>query len=190
LADAATDETLLARARAGDETAFLGLYERHRDTVFRFAYRMLGSAESAEDVAHDCFVGLLSGPARFDASRASLRTYLCGAARHLVFKRFRAAGREVLTDLVEEQVAEDPPPDGLLGSEIVSRVRAAVAALPPLQREAIVLVEYEGCALSEVAAIVGAEVGTVKARLHRGRETLRRRLACLRAGPAVGAGGG
>ena len=78
-----TDERLLNRASRGDEAAFLLLYERHRDAVFRFAYRLLGSVGSAEDVTHDCFLSLLKQPGKFDASRASLRTYLLAAARNL-----------------------------------------------------------------------------------------------------------
>jgi DNA-directed RNA polymerase specialized sigma24 family protein len=54
-----------------------------------------------------------------------------------------------------------------------------VAALPPLQKEALILFEYEEFSLEEIAQVVGVEVGAVKARLHRARETLRRRLAPL-----------
>jgi RNA polymerase sigma-70 factor (ECF subfamily) len=55
-------------------------------------------------------------------------------------------------------------------------VREAVAGLPPLQREAIVLFEFEGLALNEIAEVVGADVGAVKARLHRARERLKNTL--------------
>ena len=68
--DEPSDHTLLARARDGEEGAFVILYERHRDPVFRFACRMLGSVEAAEDVAHDCFLGLMTQPLRFDPARA------------------------------------------------------------------------------------------------------------------------
>ena len=85
-----TDERLLKRASRGDEAAFLLLYERHRDAVYRFAYRMLGRAALAEDVTHDCFLSLIKQPARFDPSRAvRLRTYLYAAARNLAMKHFR-----------------------------------------------------------------------------------------------------
>ena len=62
---------------------------------------------------------------------------------------------------------------------IADAVAASVQALPPLQREALVLAEYEGLKLSEIAMAVDAEVGAVKARLHRARESLRRSLAPL-----------
>jgi RNA polymerase sigma-70 factor (ECF subfamily) len=60
-------------------------------------------------------------------------------------------------------------------------VAQAVQALPPLQRETLILFEYEELPLEEIARTVDAEVGTIKARLHRARENLRRMLAPLRA---------
>ena len=175
-----TDERLLERAGRGDEAAFLALYERHRDAVFRFAYRMLGSAELAEDVAHDCFLSLLRRPRSFDAARASLRTYLLAAARNLAMKHFRVGrGGDALEDLAEEPRA--PERQGqlhrLLDEELSTTVRRAIENLPPLQREALVLFEYEELALAEIAAVVGADVGTVKARLHRARSALKKQLA-------------
>lgn len=175
-----TDERLLERAGRGDEAAFLILYERHRNAVFRFAYRMLGSQELAEDVAHDCFLGLLGRPERFEPGRASLRTYLLAAARNLAMKHFRGVrGEDALEDLMEEPrlPERDGPLHQLLDEELSAAVRRAIESLPSLQREALVLFEYEGLALAEIAEIVGADVGTVKARLHRARQNLKKRLA-------------
>jgi len=61
--------------------------------------------------------------------------------------------------------------------EIATAVSTAVADLPLLQQEALILFEYEGATLEEIAQVVGADVGTVKSRLHRARERLRRTLA-------------
>jgi RNA polymerase sigma-70 factor (ECF subfamily) len=190
LAESLNDPGLLARAKDGEELAFLLLYQRHRDTVFRFAYRMLGSVEASEDVAHDCFVSLMTHAVRFDPSRASLRTYLCGAARNLSLKRLRDEGRELGEEALSEPIRDPQALDLLLADEAARQVQAAVAALPPLQREVVILVEYEDCALAEVAEIVGAEIGTVKARLHRAREGLRARLAGLRGNRPATAGVG
>lgn len=175
-----TDERLLTRASRGDEAAFLRLYERHRDAVFRFAYRLLGSAAQAEDITHDCFLSLLRQPQRFDGSRATLRTYLLAAARNLSSKHFRDTGGEVaVEDLTEElrvPVSAEPL-RRLLDEELSGEVRRAVESLPPLQREALILFEYEEMSLAQVALIVGADVGTVKARLHRARQRLKQILA-------------
>jgi RNA polymerase sigma-70 factor (ECF subfamily) len=176
LPDRDTDGRLLEKAGRGDQSAFLELYERHRQPIFRFAYRLLGSVELAEDVTHDCFIGLMRKPENFDPSRASLRTYLFAAARNQAMKHFRNSGREsALDDLAEDPIVptRDEPLHQLLGEELSETVRKAVASLPPLQREALVLFEFEGLALSEIASVVGTDVGAVKARLHRARERLK-----------------
>ena len=174
-----SDELLLESAKGGDQAAFLELYERHRNAVFRFAYRLLGSFETAEDVTHDCFLSLIRRPSGFEPSRGGLRTYLYAAARNLSLKYFRSSGRE---DALEELSIEplmpvkEQPLHRLLDEELSQRVKEAVVSLPPLQREALVLFEYEGLALSEIAEVVGSDVGAVKARLHRARERLRNTL--------------
>jgi RNA polymerase sigma-70 factor, ECF subfamily len=185
-----TDERLLARARQGDEAAFVQLYERHRGLVFRFAYRLSQSVEWAEEITHDCFMQLLKEPQRFasDAARASLRTWLCAIARNLVYKRLRRHGHEVEWEEGGDArlaSANLEPLQRVLSSEIAEAVRQAVAALPPLQREALILFEYEELSLREIAALADTDIGTIKARLHRARAGLRLALApyqesCLR----------
>jgi RNA polymerase sigma-70 factor (ECF subfamily) len=179
LGQQATDEQLLEEAANGDTAAFQILYERYRSPIFRFAYRLLGSVEAAEDVAHDCFLGLIKEPGRFDPSRASLRTYLYAAARNQAAKRYQSFGRETaLEELVEEPQSADRqgPMAQVLDGELAGEVERAIASLPPLQREALVLFEYENLSLAEIAAVVGADSGTVKSRLFRARERLRVRL--------------
>lgn len=174
-----TDEQLLQRACRGDEAAFLLLYERHREAVFRFAYRMLGSSAQAEDVTHDCFLSLIRRPEGFDGTRSRLRTYLLGAARNLSLKSLSRRGQEVaLEEFNEEPSLEraEEPLRKLLDEELAFEVSRAVGNLPPLQREALVLFEYEELSLKEIAAIAETDVGTVKARLHRARRRLRREL--------------
>lgn len=173
-----TDERLLADAANGDGAAFQILYERYRDPIFRFAYRLLGSAAAAEDVAHDCFLSLIKEPGRFDPKKASLRTYLYAAARNLAAKRYHSAERETgMSELGNEPATEQPGPmSQILDSELAAEVAQAIAELPPLQREALVLFEYEEMSLAEIGAVVGADSNTVKARLFRAREKLRARL--------------
>ena len=192
--DGTAEAELLLRAGRGDEAAFLLLYERHRTPVFRFACRMLGSAQQAEDVTQECFLSILRRPEAFQAERASLRTYLCAIARHLALKQLRKRGQETLVDDPPEEAAggaraaAGPDPLGrVIEAEAAEAVRTAVEALPPLQREAVVLFEYQEMSLADVAAVCDTDVGTVKSRLHRARERLRRTLTPLLAGgPAPG----
>jgi RNA polymerase sigma-70 factor (ECF subfamily) len=179
LPDRTTDELLLERAVSGDPAAFLLVYERHRDAVFRFAYRISGTVETAEDITHDCFLSLINKPGNFDPKRGALRTYLFSAARNLWLKQLRKLGRESgLDDFGDEQFIDirKEPLGQLLADELSLKVQNAVLSLPALQREALVLFEYEGLTLSEIAGMVGADVGAVKARLHRARERLRSTL--------------
>jgi RNA polymerase sigma-70 factor (ECF subfamily) len=178
---------LLLRASRGDEPAFLALYERHRLPVFRFACRLLGSATQAEDVTQECFLSVLRRPRAYQAERASFRTYLCAIARHLCWQHLRRLGFETTVDELPEGAGAAPaePFRRVVQSEIQDAVRQAVALLSPLQREAIVLFEYEGMNLAEIAVVCDTDVGTVKARLHRARERLRRTLAPCLAGPPV-----
>src|SRR5439155_23737632 len=92
-------------------------------------------------------------------------------------KRVRAAQRE--TEEMEDTEVVFDPLDELLSAERSEIVGRAVSALPPIQREALILFEYEELSLEEIATVTGIEVGAVKARLHRAREALRRRLAPL-----------
>ena len=174
-----TDELLLQKAGEGDQAAFLELYDRYRQPIFRFAYRLLGSVEIAEDVTHDCFLGLIRKPENFRPERASLKTYLYAAARNLALKHFRNVGREADMDEVTQEPKEPArrgPLRRLLDEELAAQVREAVFSLPPLQREALVLFEYEGMSMNEIAEIAGTDVGAVKARLYRAREGLKRTL--------------
>ena len=171
--DAGAEAELLLKAARGDESAFLLLYERHRTPVFRFACRMLGSAPLAEDVTQECFLSVLRRPEAFKAERASLRTYLCAIARHLAFKQLRKRGEETAVDEPPDDAAAQAngsdPLCTVLQEEAAEAVRQAIAALPPLQREAVVLFEYQEMSLADIAASCAIDVGTVKSRLHRAR---------------------
>ncbi len=134
----------------------------------------------AEDITHDCFLSLIKKSSGFDPRRASLKTYLYAAAHNLAMKYFRSQGRETTIDDLTEYppvTRNAEPLRRLLDEELATKVKEAVADLPPLQRESLVLFEYEGLSLNEIAQVVGTDVGAVKSRLHRARGRLRNTLA-------------
>jgi len=137
---------------------------------------MTGSASAADDVTQDCFVALLNSADNYDASRGSLRSYLIGMARNVILKRWRTESR--WDSLDDEGLAASPLDPARW--ETADMVAQAVQSLPRLQREVLILAEYEEMTIEEIARSVDAEASTVKARLHRGRENLRRTLAPLR----------
>jgi RNA polymerase sigma-70 factor (ECF subfamily) len=173
-----SDEELLRATAGGDEGAFLEIYRRYRERVYRFAYRMTGSADAARDVTHTCFASLLEAPFRYDGRRAGLGTYLCAAARNQSLRHASRAWRErpagTSADL---RPAKGPGPlERVLEDERAWIVRKALSNLAPLHREVLILAEYEELDLATIAEIVGAEVGAVKVRLHRARRKLRSAL--------------
>ena len=166
----------------GDADAFKALYRRHRDRVYGFALRMLGVEAVAEEVTHEAFLVLIEHPTRYDPERGSVLTFLCAVARNHVMRHFRRRGYSLEDDSEggdsSEADAGAPDPLGeLLKLELEAKVAAAVAALPALQREVILLREYHELSYAEMAEVTGVEVGVVKARLHRARQALARRLS-------------
>lgn len=172
------DSRLLTEARRGDERSFFSLYQRHGKPLFRFAWRLTGSTTAAEDVVQECWVTILQHR-HYREDQGSVRGYLFGVARNLAFERLRISNRE--SDEPVGGETESGPFENLLAAERSEAVARAVAALPPLQREALILFEYEDLSLEEIAQATGVDIGAVKARLHRARETLRRRLTPLMA---------
>ena len=160
-----------------DEAEFRVIFQEHKDIVYRFVWRMTGLPQTAEDITQDVFLVLLRQPARFDNRRGQMEPFLLGIARNLVLKALRR-DKNRWSILNEEQVAVQPL--DIAGYEAAEIVRSAVQALPPLQREVLVLAEYEGLSLEEISQAVDAQTGTVKSRLHRARDNLRRMLAPLK----------
>jgi RNA polymerase sigma-70 factor (ECF subfamily) len=150
-------------------------FDQYHQVVYSFLYRLTRRPDVAEDITQECFLALLRAPQRFDPARGTMKTYLFSIARNLALKQYRDAGGE---DPLESSESAAMDPRAAL--DIASAVSSAVAGLPALQQEALILFEYEGVTLEEIAKIVDADVGTVKSRLHRARERLRRVLAPYR----------
>jgi RNA polymerase sigma-70 factor, ECF subfamily len=158
---------------------FCAVYGQNKNMLYRFAWRMTGSPMSAEDIVQDCFLVLLRNPDAYDPQRGTLRSYLIGVTRNLALKRLRL--ERSFEGLDSENVAHLPIDLSSASSQTqrANLIAAAIAALPPLQRETLILAEYEELTLDEISVGVGAELAAVKSRLHRARENLRRMLAPL-----------
>jgi RNA polymerase sigma-70 factor (ECF subfamily) len=157
------------------DSEFREAYGRHKDVLYRFAWRFTGSGAAAEDLVQDCFLMLWQNAVAYNRELGTLRSFLIGVTRNLALKRL---GKERQYDELGEESAICGPLDPA-GRERGEMVALAVAALPPLQREALILAEYEEMPLGEIARACGADLAAVKSRLHRARENLRRMLAPL-----------
>jgi len=177
------DTELVKHAAGGDGAAFSELYGRYRDRVYGFAYRMVGVQAVAEDVIQETFLVLIEHPERYRPERASMLTFLCAIARNQIMYYLRQHRRDVESDFESAGKVEVPcepgrdPLQELLEEELAGEVNLAIAELPPLQREVIVLREFQDLSYAEIATVIGVEVSVVKVRLHRARQSLARRLA-------------
>ena len=166
-----------AEEKALIESEFQAVFEQYKDPVYRFVWRMTNSPDVAEDITQEVFLTLLRQRARFDATRGQIRPFLLGIARNLVLKTVRR-DKDRWSALDQEQFTAKPV--DFAGCELADIIAKTIQDLPPLQREVLVLAHYEGLSLDEIARTVDAEVGTVKSRLHRARENLRRMLEPLK----------
>jgi RNA polymerase sigma-70 factor (ECF subfamily) len=174
---ALTDEALVARCRDGDDDAFDELLQRYRYPILNFIYRLLGDATEAEDVAQDTFVRAYRYLDEFDPHR-KFSTWLFALARHAAIDRLRWRARHPTTPLDSA-----PEPSAVSrdveAREVERQVAAAIARLPEDQRTAIVLAEYHGQSVAEIAAVMDCSEKSVESRLYRARQTLRANLAHL-----------
>ena len=174
---------LIERMKRGEEAAFVQIYRRHKDRVYRLALVYAGSTAVAADVTQDAFIHFISHPGDYDPARGALGAWLCGVARNMARK---AAGiREDATDPTEfsedashESLRDiDTPLDSVLRVEAAEHVRRAIAALAPHYRDVLVLCELSELSYAEAAQVCGIDIGTVRSRLSRARARLAQSLA-------------
>ncbi len=169
--DLKADEDLVRRVSDGDENAFAELYGRHHGTLLRFAWRMTGSAQLAEEAVQETFLALIEHSGRWRPERGPLRAYLFGITRNQVLRQIGdRAEFEELAEEVPQQ--EEDLLAGLAREERVAVVQEAVRSLPVLYREVTVLCGMEGMSYEEAAVVLGCPVGTVRSRLYRGKQIL------------------
>jgi len=155
---------------------YLRLFDEHHVPLFRFAYRMTGSAADAEDIVQECFLELLRPGCSYDPARTPIRTYLFGVVRNQSLKRRRRSGH------IQDAAHPRSPESHLLRTELEDAVARAVVQLPETQREVLILAHYEQMPLAEIARVLDLEVTAVKSRLQRARAGLKELLAAYAPG--------
>ncbi len=203
-AASADDQRLVESLRAGDESAFEMLIDRYHNPLLRLAMFYVPSRAVAEDVVQETWLGVLQGLARFEGrsslktwifriltNRARTRGQREG--RSVVFSDLavaEAGSSELSVDADQFWPADHPawanlwvsyprnwnelPEDRLLSRETLDRVQAAIAALPPSQREVIRLRDVEGWSSEEVCNVLEITETNQRVLLHRARAKVRR----------------
>lgn len=183
-----SDESLVARARAGARGAFDALVARHERRIYRLAIRMSHNPADAEEIAQETFLHAHRSLATFEGG-SRFATWLYRIAVNEALMRRRAAQRRP-TDSLDELLrargdgvvyGRSPPAaaaDALLDEKsLAEAVRQALAELDDSQRAALVLRDLEGLSSEEAASVLGLTPATVRQRAHRARLRLKDRLA-------------
>lgn len=167
-----TDEQLMSEFARGSSDAFTALFQRYKQPIFGFFRRRLGDSASAEELAQEVFVALLRSAEHYVIT-ASFRTYLYAIALRML----RAHRRKAIFRAMFQGTA--PPgyePSLQPGTEAALMLREAVGKLDGVDREVVMLREYEELSYQEIAALLGIPVNTVRSRLFRARQSLQELL--------------
>ena len=179
LGKAAADRADVASVRAGDVEAFAGIVRRWQTPLINLAYRFCGDRGRAEEMTQEAFLRAYRG---LDSYRgdAAFSTWLFALATNLYRSELRRIPQRTVA--LDEAPEPSDPVSMIEAHEMRDRdiaVRRAVLALPPKYREALLLFYFHEMDVSAAAQSLGLPEGTVKARLHRGRELLRSKLPRL-----------
>jgi len=178
---------LVAALKAGDQSAYAELVERHSPTIYNLALRMMNDREEAEEVLQETFLSAFRAVGRFEG-RSQLSTWLYRIAYNAALMRLRK--RPLPTTSIDEPIQNDEgdqiprqlvdwtgrPDEILLTGELRSMLDSAAAALPETLRSVFTLRDIEGLSTAEAAEVLGLTETNVKVRLHRARLALRERL--------------
>jgi RNA polymerase sigma-70 factor (ECF subfamily) len=184
----ATDEDLMLRYAAGEVAAFEVLYQRHKGGVFRYLLRH-GASNASEELAQDVWASLIRVRAQYQAT-AKFTTYLYRLAHNRLIDFYRAEGRaEWVSRDADDDTADivtalpglrtDQPEVQVESKNIAGRIRAAITALPPAQREAFLLQQEAGLSVAEIADATAVPEETAKSRLRYAINKLRAQLEDL-----------
>lgn len=184
------DPVFVEKLRAGDAAAFDTLVDRYSGDIYALLYRLTQNAEEAADLTQDTFLKALRSLGGFRGD-SGLKTWLFRIAINESRNRFRwwkrrrkdatisldammGTGERTVSDTLAD--SGQSPEDTALANEREYALQAALLDLADVYREAVILCDIEGCSYEETAAALGVGIGTVKSRISRGREELRRRL--------------
>src|SRR5450432_3618800 len=179
-----------------DPAALEELYDRHGGACYGLARRVVGDEQLAQDVVQEVFLAIWRGAATYDASRGSRSPCLFALTHHKSVDAVRRSQRHSGRRAPEEALSNEPDPAPAVDDQAIAavrrdQVRAALAALPDAQRNAVTLAYFGGYSQSEIAVLTGIPLGTVKTRTLAAMRRLRLVLAeaHLHAGATEGEGG-
>ncbi|HOD11677.1 MAG TPA: RNA polymerase sigma factor [Candidatus Omnitrophota bacterium] len=182
------DEDLILAYQDGDKEALEVIFHRYKKPIFNYALRILSDRAEAEDIVSDIFITLFVKKDSYKP-QAKFSTWLYTVARHMCFTRLRQKRRFFafwVKDKKEDEYHQMDIPDISLNPEKVtaeeelsSAVQKALNKLPALQKEVIVLREYQNLSYQEISLVLDCSLEKVKILIFRARENLKKHLAFL-----------
>lgn len=170
----------------GDHNAFGEIVEVYKDRIYQLCYRMLGNAHEAEDISQEAFIRAYVNIDRYNINR-KFSTWLYRIATNLCIDRIRkkkpdyfldaeVKGTDGLNLYSQIQSKELTPDEKVVKMELQELIQMEILKLPEKYRSAILLKYIEELSLKEISEVLDLPIGTVKTRIHRGREALRKQL--------------
>jgi RNA polymerase sigma-70 factor (ECF subfamily) len=168
------DATWLAGLRDGDDGAFELLLQQFEGPLYRYFLASHGDAQLAGEQSADCFGDLVPAMKKMTGGPEALRAFVFGVARNVMRRTWRRAKtRPLPLDNAADRVDERPSPVTAVGDrDELDRLFQALNDLDQSTRVVFVLAYIEQFSLNEVAELTGEPIGTVKSRIHRGRQRL------------------
>ena len=177
LPDIRFEDELLARAKRGNQSAVMEIYDRYALALYQYVHLRVGDRALAEDITSEIFVAFIDSLQGKNAPRYSLRGWLFGVARNLIAHHYRDAGKLPQVTLEEWVPADIKDPEAqLLHSIDVEQTRHALRMLNTEQQEVLILRFGQLMSLRETAEVMGKSVSAIKSLQFRAVETLRQIL--------------
>ena len=173
--DSSADELLAIRCQLGERDAFEKLVARWHEPMWRYLRRLSGNDDVAGDLMQDTWLRVLRGMASL-REPAKVRPWLFGIARRVAMDRLRYEYARPAADDVDLDALAAPESDLALDAEAAA-LDAGIAKLPAFEREALTLFYLRELSIEDIAVLLGSPVGTIKSRLFRARQMLRRELS-------------
>lgn len=167
-----SEAATILRCQQGDRAAFVDLFSGYRGRAYRYCAGMLGSPQDAMDVVQEAFLVAFRGIRRVDPEQG-FAGWFHGILRHLCLASLRHRRAELSPDLLTRVRDPGPSPESQTAdAERRRAVAGCLTRLTPVQREAILLREFEGLSYTEIAERLEVPVGTVMSRLYDARRAL------------------
>ena len=176
-----SDAELVTSAQQGEVSAIGRLYDRHRESIFRYLWLRLDDRQLAEDLTGDVFMRMLDALPRYRIKGLPFRAWLYRIAHNLLVDYFRKMNHQtaVPLEIIEEQTADDDPDRTIEQALLTERLQAALLHLETTQSEVLILRFIAGLTLQETAQTLGKTEAAIKALQYRGLNGLRRALEPL-----------